>query len=332
MPETPHTAGPAATAGPARAPRTPRPGQEHVARAADGGGLGAVDAVSTTDAPAGFWREAWRGMRRRPLFWVSGAIIVLVLLVAALPDLFSATDPRSCVLANALDGPTGGHPFGFDRQGCDIFSRTMHGARASVTVGVLTTALVVVVGTLVGALAGYFGGWADTILSRVTDIFFAIPLVLAAIVIMSISRDRTALTVALVLASFGWTNIARITRGTVMSVKTNEFVTAARSLGMGRTAILFRHVLPNAAAPIIVYATVALGTFIVAEATLSFLGIGLPPSTVSWGGDISQAQGAIRTNPEILFYPAGALALTVLGFIMMGDVVRDALDPKARTR
>jgi oligopeptide transport system permease protein len=312
--------------------RAPRPGQEHVARELGEAGLDAVDAVTTTDAPAGFWREAWNGMRRRPLFWFSGALIVLVVLVAAVPGVFSSIDPRTCALADALAGPRSGHPFGFDRQGCDIYARTVHGARASVTVGVLTTAIVVVVGTLMGALAGYFGGWTDALLSRLTDIFFAIPLVLAAIVIMSVSTHRTALTVALVLASFGWTSIARITRGTVMSVKNNEFVTAARALGMGRTAILFRHVLPNSAAPIIVYATVALGTFIVSEATLSFLGIGLPPSVVSWGGDISQAQGAIRTNPEILLYPAAALALTVLGFIMMGDVVRDALDPKARTR
>jgi len=326
MPDVPLTTGlaPAGTA--------PRPGQEHVAQPLDDGALGAVDAVVTTSAPLGFWREAWRGMRRRPLFWVSAVLIVTVLLVAAFPGLFTSIDPRTCALSDALAPPRAGHPFGFDRQGCDIFSRTMYGARASVTVALLTTAIVAVVGTLTGAPAGYFGGWADTVLARLTDIFFAIPLVLAAIVIMSLASDRTALTVALVLASFGWPPIARIARGTVMSVKNNEFVTAARSLGMGRGGILVRHVLPNSAAPIIVYATVALGTFIVAEATLSFLGIGLPPSTVSWGGDISQAQGAIRTDPGILLYPAGALALTVLGFIMMGDVVRDALDPKARTR
>ena len=236
------------------------------------------------------------------------------------------------LLAKSLDGPEPGHPFGFDKQGCDIYARTLYGARASVLVGVLSTAMVVILGTIMGSVAGYFGGWFDVVLSRITDIFFAIPLVLAAIVIMSITTNRTSFTVALVLASFGWTSIARITRGTVMSVKNNEFVTAARSLGMGRGQILLRHVLPNSAAPIIVYATVALGTFIVAEATLSFLGIGLPPSTVSWGGDISQAQRAIRQAPEILFYPAAGLAITVLGFIMMGDVVRDALDPKARKR
>ncbi|WP_454044508.1 ABC transporter permease [Cellulosimicrobium sp. Marseille-Q8652] len=310
----------------------PRPGQEHTAAETDESGLGAVDAVDTSTAPSSLWRDAWRAMRRRPLFWVASAIIVLVCAMALFPGLFTSQGPRVCDLSRSLDPPSSGHWFGFDQQGCDIYARTVYGARASVTVGVLTTVLVVVLGTLVGAVAGYFGGWWDTILSRTIDIFFAIPLVLAAIVLMSLAPRRTAFTVVLVLGVFGWTAIARITRGAVMSVKQSEFVTAARALGMGRGAILVRHVLLNAAAPIIVYATVALGTFIVAEATLSFLGIGLPPSTVSWGGDISAAQRSIRVAPQILFYPAGALALTVLGFIMMGDVVRDALDPKARTR
>ncbi|MFE6969477.1 ABC transporter permease [Isoptericola sp. NPDC057653] len=313
--------------------RRPRPGQEHFAAEVDEGGLGAVDAVKTDAAPSGLWREAWREMRRRPLFWVSAAIILLVIVVAAFPGLFTDIHPRfDCELSKSLAGPEAGHPFGYDKQGCDIYSRTIYGARASVLVGVMSTVMVVIFGTAMGAVAGYYGGWFDSVLSRITDIFFAIPLVLAAIVFMSVTTNRTSFTVAFVLAAFGWTSIARITRGTVMSVKNNEFVTAARSLGMGRGKILLQHVLPNSAAPIIVYATVALGTFIVAEATLSFLGIGLPPSTVSWGGDISMAQKSIRVAPEILFYPAGGLALTVLGFIMMGDVVRDALDPKARKR
>jgi peptide/nickel transport system permease protein len=184
---------------------------------------------------------------------------------------------------------------------------------------------------VVGALAGFFGGWADALLARITDVFFAVPFVLAAIVVMQMFKGRSSiLTVVLVLAVFGWPQIARITRGAVMSVKNEDFVTAARSLGSGRFAILARHVLPNAAAPIIVTATVQLGSFIVAEATLSFLGIGLPPTVVSWGADIAAAKDALRDNISVLWYPGGALALTVLGFIMMGDAVRDALDPKAR--
>ncbi|AJK68502.1 ABC transporter permease [Corynebacterium marinum] len=311
----------------------PRPGQDHFIADTDETGLGAVDAVADESAPSSMWGEAWRHLRRRPLFWVSALLILVAVLMAVVPQLFTSVDPRACTLSDSLGGPQAGHPFGFDRQGCDIYSRTIYGARASVSVGLLTTALVVVIGTFIGAIAGYFGGILDTLLSRVTDIFFAIPLVLAAIVVMQMFKDhRTIITVVLVLGLFGWTNIARITRGAVMGVKNEEYVTAARALGASRFKILASHIMPNAAAPIIVYATVALGTFIVAEATLSFLGIGLPPSIVSWGGDISAAQASLRTAPMVLFYPAMALALTVLSFIMLGDVVRDALDPKARKR
>ncbi|MEJ5997134.1 ABC transporter permease [Corynebacterium sp. H130] len=310
-----------------------RRGQEHFVAETDETGLGAVDAVADESAPSSMWGEAWRQLRKRPLFWVSAALIFTAVLLALLPQLFTTTDPAMCELGKSLGGPESGHPFGFDRQGCDIYSRMIYGARASVSVGVLTTLLVVLIGTTIGALAGYFGGILDTLLSRVTDIFYAIPLVLAAIVVMQMFKEhRTIFTVVVVLALFGWTNIARITRGAVMSVKNEEFVTAARAVGASRWKILTSHVLPNAAAPIIVYATVALGTFIVAEATLSFLGIGLPPNIVSWGGDISKAQASLRTEPMVLFWPASALALTVLSFIMMGDVVRDALDPKNRKK
>ncbi|QPK79338.1 ABC transporter permease [Corynebacterium lizhenjunii] len=312
---------------------SPRPGQEHFIAETDETGLGAVDAVKDESAPSSQWGEAWRYLRRRPLFWVAAAMIAVAVAMAAFPGLFTSTDPRFCELSRSLAGPEPGHVFGFNRQGCDIYSRLIYGARASVAVGVLSTLIVTVLGSIIGALAGYFGGWLDAVLSRITDVFFAIPLVLAAIVVMQLFKEhRTILTVAVVLGAFGWVSIARITRGAVMSVKNEEFVTSARSIGASNAKILFSHIMPNAAAPIISYATVALGTFIVAEATLSFLGIGLPPTIVSWGGDISQAQQSLRTNPEVLFYPATALGLTVLSFIMMGDVVRDALDPKARKR
>jgi oligopeptide transport system permease protein len=316
-----------------RSDKAPRPGQGHFVAAPEDVKVGVVDAVTTDEAPTSLWQEAWREMSHRPLFWISAAMIVIVIIVALFPGLFTDQLPRQgCSLPDSLLPPSGEHPFGTDKNGCDILARTVYGAKASVLVGILSTTFVVVLGTAIGAIAGYYGGWTDTILSRITDIFFAVPFVLAAIVILSIAPQRTALIVAIVLASFGWTTIARITRGAVLSVKNNEFVTAAKALGMGRGAILWRHVLPNSSAPIIVYATVALGTFIVAEATLTFLGIGLDPSTVSWGGDLSTGRSSIRTNPEIMFYPAAALAFTVLGFIMLGDVVSDALDPKARKR
>ncbi|EEI17456.1 MULTISPECIES: ABC transporter permease [Corynebacterium] len=310
-----------------------RRGQEYFIADTDETGLGAVDAVRDDSAPSSQWGEAWRYLRRRPLFWVSALLILVALAMALVPSLFTSVDPRECMLSRSLGGPESGHPFGFDRQGCDIYSRTIYGARASVTVGVLTTLIVTLVGSLVGAIAGFYGGIWDTILSRITDIFFAVPLVLAAIVVMSMFQNRRSIwMVVFALAMFGWTQIARITRGAVMGIKNDEFVTAARALGASDARIISSHIMPNAAAPIIVYATVALGTFIVAEATLSFLGIGLPTTVVSWGGDISAAQASLRTQPMVLFYPAIALALTVLSFIMMGDAVRDALDPKARTR
>ena len=309
------------------------PGQEHFVSDIDETGLGAVDAVADDRAPSSMWGEAWKYLRKRVLFWVAAAIILLCVVMAAVPQLFTSLDPKFCELSNSMALPSKGHIFGFDRQGCDIFARTVYGARASVIVGLLTTLVVVFIGGLVGTFAGYFGGWLDAMLSRLTDIIFAVPFLLAGIVVMQMFREhRTVLTVVLVLAMFGWPSIARITRGAVLQTKTEEFVTAARALGESRWRIVLRHILPNAAAPIIVYATVALGTFIVSEATLSFLGVGLPPDVVSWGGDISRAQVSLRNQPSVLFYPAGALAMTVLSFIMMGDVVRDALDPSQRKK
>ena len=318
---------------PAQNMTSPRPGQAHFVADAALTPLAVVDKVDETEAPSSLWRDAWNDLRRRPLFWISAAMILAAVLISLFPSWFTSTDPRFCELSNSLADPAEGHVFGFNRQGCDIYSRLIYGARASVAVGVLSTLIVTVLGSIIGAVAGFWGGWIDAVLSRITDIFFAIPLVLAAIVVMQLFQEhRTTLTVALVLGAFGWVSIARITRGAVMSVKNEEFVQAARSVGASKFRILFSHIMPNAAAPIISYATVALGTFIVAEATLSFLGIGLPPTVVSWGGDISQAQQSLRTDPGVLFYPATALGLTVLSFIMMGDVLRDALDPKARNK
>ncbi|RVW00276.1 ABC transporter permease [Rhodococcus xishaensis] len=278
------------------------------------------------------WASAWGRLRRRPMFWVAVAILLVVAAAALFPRLFTDLDPRYCNISDSLAPPRSGHWFGFDRQGCDIYARTVYGARPSTVVGVCATAAVLVVGVLFGSLAGYFGGWADSLLSRVTDIFFAIPFILAAIVLMQLFAERTIWTVVSVLALFGWPQMARIARGSVMSAKSNDYVLAARVVGMSHPSILVRHVLPNALAPIIVMATMSLGTFIVAEATLSFLGIGLPPTTVSWGGDISTAQVTLRSGSMILFYPAGALAIAVLGFILLGDALRDALDPTTARR
>ncbi len=309
-----------------------RAGQDHYVSDIDETGLGAVDAVPDEGAPSSMWGEAWKRLRRRPLFWFAATIIFFAITISLFPSLFTSQDPRYCVLSRSLGGPElWSHPFGFDKQGCDIYSRVIYGARASVSVGVLTTIAVVFIGGTIGAIAGYIGGWIDSLLSRITDVFFAIPLLLAAIVFMQMFKEsRSIAMVVVVLSTFAWTSIARITRGSVMSAKNEEFVTAARATGASRGRILMSHIIPNSMAPIIVYATVALGTFIVSEASLSFMGIGLPTTVVSWGADISTAKDQLSDAPMVLFYPATALALTVLSFIMMGDAVREALDPKAR--
>jgi len=279
---------------------------------------------------SGFWRETWRGLRRRPKFVVAALLILFVVVAALFPALFTGTDPDYASPGQSLLAPSAAHWFGTDLQGHDIYARTVYGARASVTVGLGATLAVFVVGGALGALAGFYGGWVDAVVSRITDVFFGLPLLLAAIVLMGVLHHRTVWTVIAILALFGWPQVARIARGAVLEVRASDYVLAAEALGLSRFQILLRHVLPNALGPVIAVATIALGLFIVTEATLSYLGVGLPTSVVSWGGDINTDQTRLRAGSPILFYPAGALAITVLAFMMMGDALRDALDPASR--
>jgi len=282
------------------------------------------------EARNGFWHDTWRELRKRPKFVVAAVLILFVLAVAAFPALFSGADPTYADPSQSLLGPSATHWFGTDLQGHDIYARTVYGARASVTVGLGASLVVFVVGGALGAVAGFYGGWVDAVVSRITDVFFGLPLLLAAIVVMQVMQHRTVWTVITFLALFGWPQVARIARGAVIEVRASDFVLAAKALGLSRFQILLRHAVPNALGPVIAVATIALGLFIVTEATLSYLGVGLPTSVVSWGGDINLAQTRLRSGSPILFYPAGALAITVLAFMMMGDALRDALDPASR--
>ncbi|AMB41158.1 ABC transporter permease [Arthrobacter sp. TES] len=296
----------------------------------------ATDTVKTEQAPLSLWADAWRKLRRRPMFIISALLILLLVVVALFPGLFTNVEPNNdCQLANSEGGPTAGHPLGFTLQGCDVYSRVIHGTQASLSVGILSVLCVIIIGVTLGALAGYYGGWLDAVLARLGDIFFALPIILGALVITQLPlfrENRSVWTVVLTISLLAWPQMARITRGAVIEVRNADFVTAARSLGVSKFGALVKHALPNALAPVIVLATLELGVFIVLEATLSFLGVGLPTSVMSWGNDISAANASIRTNPGILLYPAAALSITVLSFIMLGDAVRDALDPKSRQR
>ncbi|MDT5143421.1 MAG: oligopeptide transport system permease protein [Mycobacterium sp.] len=289
-----------------------------------------ADSAAEALASAGFWGETWRELRRRPKFVIAAALIAFIIVVAVFPAVFTGADPGYADPDQSLLTPSAAHWFGTDLQGHDIYARTVYGARASITVGLGATLLVFLVGGALGALAGFYGGWIDAVVSRIADVFFGIPLLLAAIVLMQVMHHRTVWTVIAILALFGWPQVARIARGAVLAVRGSDYVLAAKALGMSRFGILLRHALPNAIGPVIAVSTIALGLFIVTEATLSYLGVGLPPSVVSWGGDINVDQIRLRAGSPILFYPAGALAITVLAFMIMGDVLRDALDPTSR--
>jgi oligopeptide transport system permease protein len=276
------------------------------------------------------WSDAWRDLRRNPVFLISALVILFLVFISLWPSAVASGSPLKCDLAKAQEGSQPGHPFGYDGQGCDVYTRTVYGARTSVTVGVLATLGVALLGSVLGGLAGFFGGTWDSFLSRITDVFFAIPVVLGGLVLLSVVTSNTVWPVIGFMVLLGWPQISRIARGSVITARQNDYVQAARALGATNSRLLLRHITPNAVAPVIVVATIALGTYIALEATLSYLGVGLKPPTVSWGIDISAASPYIRNAPHALLWPSGALALTVLAFIMLGDAVRDALDPKLR--
>ncbi|MGY0018449.1 ABC transporter permease [Streptomyces sp. cg35] len=280
--------------------------------------------------PRSLWSDAWRDLRRNPIFIISGLVILFLVIISIWPQLIASGNPLSCDLSKRQQGSEPGHPFGFDGQGCDVYTRTVYGARNSITVGVCATIGVAILGSVLGGLAGFFGGFWDSLLSRITDIFFAIPVVLGGLVLLSVVTSNTVWPVIGFMVLLGWPQISRIARGSVITAKQNDYVQAARALGASNSRMLLRHITPNAIAPVIVVATIALGTYIALEATLSYLGVGLKPPAVSWGIDISAASQGIRNAPHMLLWPAGALAITVLAFIMLGDAVRDALDPKLR--
>jgi oligopeptide transport system permease protein len=305
-----------------------------------------VDAAKS-DRPRSLGSDAWRELRRRPLFIVSLVLILLFGLMAAFPQLFTSVDPTYADLNRNLQPPKWENwfkfgvdgQFGYDILGRDVYARTIYGARASIIVGLLTVLGTTVLGGLVGLVAGYFGGWVDSLMSRFADIFLGVPLVLGSLLILSTFASRAhdnpsafkiASLVIIALVALGWPVFARIMRSSVIATKQLDYVAAARALGARPSRIIFRHVLPNAVAPLIVVATISIGSYIGAEATLSFLGVGLQDPVVSWGVMISGGITYREVAPHMMLFPGAFLTIAVLSFVMLGDAVRDALDPKLR--
>lgn len=293
---------------------------------------------ASRDKPRGLLGDAWYDLCRKPLFWISAAIILLFLVMAAFPSLFTSADPAYATLDRSLGKPSGDAWFGYDQQGADVYARVIYGAQASIIVALTATFGTVLLGAAIGIFAGFKGGWIDSLLSRGADIFFGLPFVLGAIVILftfnppgsSNSKLKIMLLVIVSLIVLGWPVSMRIMRSTVLATKEADYIMAARALGAGTGRIVLKHLLPNCLAPVLVYATILIGAYITAEATLSFLGVGLKPPVVSWGVMISESQNLLRLSPNLLYFPAAFLVLAVLSFVMLGEAVREALDPKLR--
>ncbi len=296
---------------------------------------------------------AWGRLRKDKIALAGGFFILFLIVVALLaplivkitggaPDEFHQ-DLMNPVITDIPLGSLGGmswqHPMGLETvTGRDIFSRVLYGARISLLIAILATVLSVAIGTVVGIVAGFFGGWVDAVLSRLMDMFLAFPLLVFAIALSGVFPDKAfglsglPLRLSLlvfVIGFFNWPYIGRIVRGQTISLREREYIEAARSLGARRPYILFTELLPNLLAPILVYSTLIIPTNILFEAALSFLGVGVPPPTASWGGMLADAVN-FYTVPHFMFWPGLAIFATVLAFNLFGDGLRDAFDPKSR--
>jgi ABC-type dipeptide/oligopeptide/nickel transport system permease subunit len=303
-------------------------------------GLASPSVDVTSDRQNSLWSDAWKALKRNPLFWIGAVLGVMFTLMAIAPQWFArGADPRDCDLSNSRDLPSAQHWFGYDQQGCDYLANVVYGARSSLIIGVVAVLVVLLLGVVVGAISGYFGGFTDGLLSRIADIFYGLPLILGALVLLRVGpstnlpviSDRGPGAVALALALFGWMTAMRLVRSQVIAVKSSDYVAAARAMGASSPRILVRHILPNAVAPVLVYATITIGVLIAAEATLTYLGVGLQRPAISWGLQIDAGQDLLRTAPHLVLFPSLILTLTVMAFIMMGDALRDALDPRQRS-
>ncbi|MET1001861.1 MAG: ABC transporter permease [Acidimicrobiia bacterium] len=294
--------------------------------------IGTEAGIGDVAPPQPLRKDVWRRFRRNKLAMFGLVFFLLLVLVAIFAPIVAPYGPTEIPKpVEVRASPSTDHWFGTDNIGRDVFSRVVYGARISLKIGIIATAISLSIGVVLGALSGYFAGVTDTIVMRVTDALLAIPYIILAIAIAALF-GRSVNSVILVLGLTGWLAIVRIVRANFMSLKQLEYVEAARALGYNRTRIIFKHILPNALQPIIVYGTIAIGGVILAEAALAYLGVGVQPPTPAWGLMVADGKRNISNAPWIIFFPGMAIFLTVLAFVFMGDGLRDALDPKLKGR
>lgn len=276
----------------------------------------------------------WRRFRRHPGAIV-GSLILGVLMLAVILAPLSPYDPEASHLASRLQPPSPEHPFGTDPLGRDLLTRCLYGGRISLSVGFMVVITTFVIGIPIGAVSGYFGGWVDNVLMRITDAALSLPSLLVLILLSAILREidipfverNNVLTIALVIGSLAWMTLARLVRATYLMLREQEFVTAANCVGASNLRIMVRHILPNTVGPIVVAATLEMGYAIMEEAGLSFLGFGIQPPTPSWGNLLSNAQEHLTKHPWLAIFPGLMIFLTIISINYIGDGLRDAFDP-----
>ncbi len=281
----------------------------------------------------GLWKDAWQRFRRNPVA-VAGLVVVAILVLIAvlapvLTFLHIIADPYHQNVVNSDAGFSLQHPLGTDSLGRDLLSRVMHGARISLSIGLIVQAIYLAIGGTVGLTAGYLGGRADNLLMRFVDVWYAFPDLLFLLVVVAVLQP-SLFTIFVAIGIIGWVDLARLIRGQVLSLKEKEFVEGARAAGSGPLKIILRHLMPNTLGPIIVSLTFGIPRAIFLEATLSFLGVGIPPPTPSWGVMTQDGYQSIFAYPHEVLVPALALAITMLSFSFVGDGLRDAIDPRMR--
>jgi len=286
--------------------------------------------VQQEEQAISLWKEGWIRFRKNKMALVGSGIVLFFILLAVFAPFIAPYDMNDQQLSMRLQAPSKEHIFGTDDFGRDIFSRVVYGARISLWVGFFSVLGSVVVGSLLGIIAGYYGRWIDAVISRIFDIMLAFPSILLAIGIVAVLGPslKNAL---IAIAVINIPNFGRLIRSRVLSIKQEEYITAAKAIGMSDARILFHHILPNSMAPIIVQGTLAIATAIIEAAALGFLGLGAQPPNPEWGKMLADSKAYLTQAPWTMIFPGLAIMLTVLGFNLMGDGLRDALDPRMKS-
>lgn len=291
----------------------------------------AKDAENSTMEYSSYYKDSFKRLKKNKAAMFCFFVLILLFLVAIFAPFICPQDPNSQTLANALKGPSEGYLFGADEYGRDIFSRIIYGARISLTVGISSQIIATLIGVTLGAIAGYYGGIVDSVISRIMEIFAAFPDLIFAMGIMFVLGPGVA-NVFIALALLSWVSTARLIRGQVMQLKEKEYVEACISSGGKASRIIIKHLLPNCISTIIIMVTLGIPGAIMSEASLSFLGLGVQPPIASWGSMISAAQSYINFRPLYSVLPGVAIMITVITFNIFGDGLRDALDPKLKNQ